>query len=81
MHTDCLPDLIKLACLLPAKEDNLRTIITKYLLEVSRRYRKDYLEHIMLPVFLVAAGDIDSGDFTYFPLSIQSKVCGKNAST
>ena len=34
----------------------------------------------MLPVFLVAAGDIDSGDFTYFPLSIQPKIRGKNAS-
>jgi hypothetical protein len=35
----------------------------------------------MLPVFLVAAGDVDGSDFTYFPLSIQSKVRGKNAST
>jgi hypothetical protein len=35
----------------------------------------------MLPVFLVAAGDIDSSDFTYFPLSIQPKVRGKNTST
>ncbi|VAH60789.1 unnamed protein product [Triticum turgidum subsp. durum] len=76
MHTECLPDLIKLACLLPAKEDSLRTVITKYLLAVSGRYGKDYLEHIMLPVFLIAAGDIDSGDFIYFPLSIQSKVRG-----
>ncbi|KAG2597965.1 hypothetical protein PVAP13_5KG309600 [Panicum virgatum] len=81
MHTDCLPDLIKLTCLLPVKEDNLRTIITKYLLEVSGRYGKDYLEHIMLPVFLVAAGDIDSGDFTYFPLSIQPKIRGLRPKT
>ncbi|RLN25257.1 hypothetical protein C2845_PM07G10940 [Panicum miliaceum] len=81
MHTDCLPDLIKLACLLPVKEDNLRTIITKYLLEVSGRYGGDYLEHIMLPVFLVAAGDIDSGDFTYFPLSIQQKIRGLRPKT
>ncbi|KAM0871343.1 hypothetical protein ACQ4PT_039467 [Festuca glaucescens] len=81
MHTECLPDLIKLACLLPAKEDSLRTVITKYLLAVSGRYGKDYLEHIMLPVFLVAAGDIDSGDFTYFPLSIQSKVRGLRPKT
>ncbi|OQU86904.1 hypothetical protein SORBI_3003G171400 [Sorghum bicolor] len=81
MHTDCLPNLIKLACLLPVKEDNLRTIITKYLLEVSGLYGKDYLEHIMLPVFLVAAGDIDSGDFTYFPLSIQPKVRGLRPKT
>ncbi|XP_062211606.1 uncharacterized protein LOC133912731 [Phragmites australis] len=81
MHTDCLLDLIKLACLLPAKEDNLRTTITKCLLEVSGRYGKNYLEHIMLPVFLVAAGDIDSGDFIYFPLSIQSKVRGLRPKT
>ncbi|XP_071679532.1 uncharacterized protein [Lolium perenne] len=81
MHTECLPNLIKLACLLPAKEDSLRTVITKYLLAVSGRYGKDYLEHIMLPVFLVAAGDIDSGDFTYFPLSIQSKIRGLRPKT
>ncbi|CAM0881248.1 unnamed protein product [Alopecurus aequalis] len=81
MHAECLPDLIKLACLLPAKEDSLRTVIAKYLLAVSGRYGKDYLEHIMLPVFLVAAGDIDSGDFTYFPLSIQSKVRGLRPKT
>lgn len=81
MHTECLPDLIKLACLLPAKEDSLRTAITKYLLAVSGHYGKDYLEHIMLPVFLVAAGDVDSGDFTYFPLSIQSKVRGLRPKT
>ncbi|KAL6884533.1 hypothetical protein ACP4OV_010469 [Aristida adscensionis] len=81
MHTDCLPDLIKLASLLPGKEDNLRTIITRYLLEVSGRYGKDYLEHIMLPVFLVAAGDTDSADFTYFPLSIQPKVRGLRPKT
>lgn len=34
----------------------------------------------MLPVFLVAAGDIDSADFTYFPLSVQPKVRGKHTS-
>ncbi|KAJ1257435.1 hypothetical protein BS78_K042000 [Paspalum vaginatum] len=81
MHTDCLPDLIKLACLLPVKEDNLRIIMAKYLLEVSGHYGKHYLEHIMLPVFLIAAGDIDSGDFTYFPLSIQQKVRGLRPKT
>uniref|UniRef100_J3L0G3 LisH domain-containing protein n=1 Tax=Oryza brachyantha TaxID=4533 RepID=J3L0G3_ORYBR len=81
MHTECLPDLIKLACLLPAKEDNLRTVIRKYLLDVSGRYGIDYLEHIMLPVFLVAAGDIDSSDFTYFPLATQSRVRGLRPKT
>lgn len=29
MHMDCFPDLIQLACLLPQKEDNLRTQTTK----------------------------------------------------
>lgn len=33
MHTDCLPDLIKLTCLLPAQEDNLSILITKVNLE------------------------------------------------
>ncbi|KAF0917240.1 hypothetical protein E2562_017130 [Oryza meyeriana var. granulata] len=81
MHTECLPDLIKLACLLPSKEDNLRTVIRKYLLDVSGRYGIDYLERIMLPVFLVAAGDIDSSDFTYFPLATQSRVRGLRPKT
>ncbi|RWR72218.1 lisH domain-containing protein [Cinnamomum micranthum f. kanehirae] len=30
MHMDCFPDLIQLACLLPQKEDNLRTQTTKF---------------------------------------------------
>ncbi|KAJ4808089.1 LisH domain and HEAT repeat-containing protein KIAA1468 [Rhynchospora pubera] len=76
MHTDCLHDLIKLATFLPQKEDNLRTRIVKYLLNVSERYGKDYMEHIMLPVFLVAVGDGDSADFTFLPLAIQSRVKG-----
>lgn len=29
MYIDCFPDLIQLSCLLPQKEDNLRTRITK----------------------------------------------------
>nr|CAD1834951.1 unnamed protein product [Ananas comosus var. bracteatus] len=76
MHIDCLPDLIQLARLLPQKEDNLRSRITKYLLGVSECYGRDYAEHIMLPVFLAAIGDSESADFTFFPLAIQSKVQG-----
>ncbi|XP_078153215.1 HEAT repeat-containing protein isoform X2 [Carex rostrata] len=76
MHMDCLHDLIKLTTFLPQKEDNLRTRIVKYLLNVSERYGKDYMEHIMLPVFLVAVGDGDSADLTFLPLAIQSRVKG-----
>ncbi|OAY68909.1 LisH domain and HEAT repeat-containing protein, partial [Ananas comosus] len=76
MHIDCLPDLIQLARLLPQKEDNLRSRITKYLLGVSECYGRDYAEHIMLPVFLAAIGDSESADFTFFPLAVQSKVQG-----
>ncbi|XP_072993401.1 uncharacterized protein [Typha latifolia] len=81
MHIDCLPDLIQLACFLPQKEDNIRIRITKYLLDVSRRYGRDYVEHIMLPVFLVAVGDSDSADFTFFPLAIQSRIKGLRPKT
>ncbi|KAJ6803207.1 lisH domain and HEAT repeat-containing protein KIAA1468-like protein [Iris pallida] len=76
MYIDCFPDLIHLSCLLPQKEDNLRTRITKFLLAVSERFGNDYLEHIMLPVFLVAVGDGDSADLSFFPYNIQSRVKG-----
>ncbi|XP_073108606.1 uncharacterized protein [Elaeis guineensis] len=81
MHIDCLPDLIQLACLLPSKEDNLRTRITKYLLDVSERFGEHYLVHIMLPVFLVAVGDSDSADLTFFPSAIQSRIKGLRPKT
>jgi len=29
MHVECFPNLIQLACLLPQKEDNLRSRISK----------------------------------------------------
>ncbi|XP_008810046.2 RAB11-binding protein RELCH homolog isoform X2 [Phoenix dactylifera] len=81
MHIECLPDLIQLACLLPSKEDNLRTRITKYLLDVSERFGEHYLVHIMLPVFLVAVGDSDSADLTFFPSAIQSRIKGLRPKT
>ncbi|XP_062150654.1 uncharacterized protein LOC133859309 [Alnus glutinosa] len=74
MHVDCFPDLIKLACLLPQKEDNLRNRTTKFLLALSEQFGDSYLTHIMLPVFLVAVGD--NGDLTFFPSSIQSRIKG-----
>lgn len=81
MHIDCLPDLIQLACLLPSKEDNLRTRITKYLLDVSDWFGEHYLVHIMLPVFLVAVGDSDSADLNFFPSAIQSRIKGLRPKT
>ncbi|KAL9671899.1 hypothetical protein QQ045_009472 [Rhodiola kirilowii] len=57
MHVDCFPDLIQLACLLPQKEDSLRTRITKFLLAVSECFGDIYLSNIMLPAFLIAVGD------------------------
>ncbi|XP_031116420.1 RAB11-binding protein RELCH homolog isoform X2 [Ipomoea triloba] len=72
LHIDCFPVFIELASLLPQKEDNLRSQITRILLEVSNRFGEPYLSHIMLPVFLVAVGD--NGDLTYLPNKSQSKI-------
>ncbi|XP_058089002.1 uncharacterized protein LOC131235710 [Magnolia sinica] len=80
MHIDCFPDLIQLSCLLPQKEDNLRNLITKFLLNVSDLFGDQYLTHIMLPIFLIALGD--GGDLALFPSTIQSRIKGlrpKNA--
>lgn len=112
IYTDCFPDLIQLSSLLPQKEDNLRTRITKvllifilcqvihqillitmiglflvnkfnilmlslqFLLDVTKHFGVQYLEHIMLPVFLVAVGDCDSADLTFFPPSSYSRIKG-----
>ncbi|KAL2896547.1 RAB11-binding protein RELCH-like protein [Bienertia sinuspersici] len=74
MHLECLPDLIRLACFLPQKEDTLRNRITKFLLAVSEQYGEFYLTHIMLPIFLISIGD--NADLTFFPTTIQSKIEG-----
>ncbi|PKA61462.1 hypothetical protein AXF42_Ash014379 [Apostasia shenzhenica] len=76
MYVDCFPDLIQLACLLPHKEDNLRTRITKFLLAVSDRFGDQYLAVIMLPVFLISVGDIGSAVLKYFPVSYLQRVKG-----
>ncbi|PNY09110.1 lisH domain and HEAT repeat-containing protein KIAA1468, partial [Trifolium pratense] len=74
MHVECFPNLIKLACLLPQKEDNLRSRISKFLLSVSECFGESYVTCIMLPVFLTAVGD--DADFTFFPTSIHSRIKG-----
>ncbi|MQL79844.1 hypothetical protein Taro_012293, partial [Colocasia esculenta] len=74
LHVDCFPDLIQLACLLPTREDNLRTHITKFLLATSEAFGDQYVMHIMLPIFLVATGD--DADLRLFPSSIQSRIKG-----
>lgn len=79
MHTDCFPDLIQLARLLPQKEDSLRNRITKYLLSVSEGFGDSYQTHIMLPVFLVATGE--DADLAFFPPSIQSRIKGLKPKT
>ncbi|CAL9084218.1 unnamed protein product [Musa textilis] len=81
MHVDCLPDLIQLSCLLSHKEGNLRTRITKYLLDVSEFFGEQYLVHIMLPVFLIAVGNGDGADLTFFPLSMKSRIKGLQPKT
>ncbi|TKY64816.1 LisH domain and HEAT repeat-containing protein KIAA1468 [Spatholobus suberectus] len=74
MHVQCFPNLIQLACLLPQKEDNLRSRISKFLLSVSESFGDSYVTCIMLPVFLIAVGD--DADLTFFPTSIHSRIKG-----
>ncbi|KAL9226524.1 hypothetical protein vseg_002329 [Gypsophila vaccaria] len=74
MHTECLPDLIQLTCLLPPKEDSLRNRITKFLLAISEQYGDFYLTQIIRPVFLVSVGDY--ADLTFLPSAIQLKIEG-----
>ncbi|KAK8669609.1 hypothetical protein V6N13_107034 [Hibiscus sabdariffa] len=74
MHVDCFSGLIQLACMLPQKEDSLRTRTTKFLLAVSERFGESYSTHIMIPIFLVAVGD--SADLTFFPPCIHSRIQG-----
>ncbi|CAL9074116.1 unnamed protein product [Musa acuminata var. zebrina] len=81
MHVDCLPDLIQLSCLLSYKEDNLRTRIIKYLLDVPKLFGEQYLSHIVLPVFLIAVGDSDAADLTYFPSTMKSRIKGLQPKT
>ncbi|EEF34329.1 conserved hypothetical protein [Ricinus communis] len=79
MHVDCFPDLIQLACMLPQKEDNLRSKITKFLLAVSDLFGDTYLVHIMTPVFLLAVGD--NADLTFLPSAIHSRIKGLRPKT
>ncbi|XP_068302700.1 uncharacterized protein [Pyrus communis] len=74
LHVDCFPALIRLACLLPPKEDNLRNQITKFLLAVSELYGDSYLTHIMLPVFLLAVGE--EAELAFFPSATHSGIKG-----
>ncbi|QCD95161.1 protein phosphatase 2 [Vigna unguiculata] len=74
MHLECFPKLIQLVCLLPWKEDNLRSRISKFLLSVSQRFGDSYVTCIMLPVFLTALGD--EADLTFFPTTIKSRING-----
>ncbi|KAK9034970.1 hypothetical protein V6N11_077021 [Hibiscus sabdariffa] len=74
MHVDCFSGLIQLSCMLPQKEDSLRTRTTKFLLAVSERFGESYSTHIMIPIFLVAVGD--AADLTFFPPCIHSRIQG-----
>ncbi|GJU29765.1 armadillo-like helical domain-containing protein [Tanacetum coccineum] len=72
LHDDCFPGLIQIVSLLPQKEDSLRNRIASFLLGVSKRFGDEYLTRIMVPVFLVAVGDV--ADLSCFPSAAQSKV-------
>lgn len=79
LHIECFPDLIRLASLLPQKEDNLRNRIAKILLSIAQQFGESYLTHIMLPVFLVAVGE--NADFKFFPSTVQSRIRGLRPQT
>ncbi|GAA0139144.1 hypothetical protein LIER_00753 [Lithospermum erythrorhizon] len=72
LHLDCLPNLIQLASLLPPKEDNLRTRITRFLLMISDKFGESYLTHVMLPELLIAVGD--NSDSSFFPVTAQPRL-------
>lgn len=74
LHIECFPSLILLSSLLPQKEDNIRSRITRFLLAVAGQFGDFYSTCIMLPVFLVAIGD--TTDLKYFPFTVQSKIKG-----
>ncbi|BBM96804.1 hypothetical protein Mp_1g00840 [Marchantia polymorpha subsp. ruderalis] len=54
---DCFPALLHLACMLPPREEGLRSRLAKLLLTASNLFGGAYLMSIVLPIFLMAAGD------------------------
>ncbi|KAL3700165.1 hypothetical protein R1sor_018187 [Riccia sorocarpa] len=54
---DCFPALLHLACMLPPREEGLRSRLAKLLLSASSLFGQPYLMSVMLPIFLMAAGD------------------------
>ncbi|KAL2651580.1 hypothetical protein R1flu_019708 [Riccia fluitans] len=54
---DCFPALLHLACMLPPREEGLRSRLAKFLLGASSLFGGPYLTSVMLPIFLMAAGD------------------------
>ncbi|CAA7410447.1 unnamed protein product [Spirodela intermedia] len=79
LHADCIPDLIRLSCFLPTREDRLRVHMRKFLLGVSENFGDQYVIHMLIPVFLEAMGD--HADLTLFPSSIQSRIKGLQPKT
>ncbi|RDX84637.1 LisH domain and HEAT repeat-containing protein, partial [Mucuna pruriens] len=61
MHVECFPNLIQLACLLPQKEDNLRSRISKFW-------------GFLCDMHNATVGD--DADLTFFPTSIHSRIKG-----
>ncbi|CAN6445973.1 unnamed protein product [Victoria cruziana] len=79
LHVDCFPGLIQLSCLLPPKEDKLRSRITKFLWSACDLFGDQYVNHIMLPIFLLAVGDV--ADFSIFPSVLHSRIKGLQPKT
>lgn len=72
LHVDCLPSLLQLACMLPSREDSLRTRLSKLLLAIRKWFGNHYHSFVMLPIFLTAVGD--RANISHFPANLASQV-------
>lgn len=79
IHMECLPAMVQLACLLPSREDSLRSRTAKLLLSLTEHFGEHYLNHIMLPLFLSALGE-NVGNL-HMPSGCESRIRGLKPKT
>lgn len=56
LAADCLPTLLRVACMLPPREEALRLRLARLLLAISHIFGRHYSIHTLLPIVLAAAG-------------------------
>ncbi|XP_078428527.1 HEAT repeat-containing protein isoform X2 [Wolffia australiana] len=79
LHAECVPDLIRLSCFLPTREDHLRAHIRKFLLGLADSFGDEYVIRMLLPIFLEAVGD--NADLTVFPKRLLPRIKGLQPKT